>query len=226
MLKGGMGGQRRRAIGEGFVEPLAYQVADSPDALLGVQAGEWTPDGRVGRLGVIEVKGLAVVGKGGGEQSGDGVPVVRVPAQEFVPTQRVQEPLAGPVVVTKQDRHQVRSVAGPTRLAHSPQVVVCPYLSLKAGVDLADVVESGEHAKARHSPLVQIIAPGGAGQPLSDGRLCQQRLEARAYVGQVVLQQVDSLRVAVPRLRFGPESPGVVRCPLTVRHVCAPLREF
>ena len=192
VLEGGSVGERRRVRRPRITEPLAHLMADAPNGLLGVQAGEGLPDVRIGLFGVVEVQGFAVVGTRGGKQCGNGVSIIGVPAQQLIPPQRIQEPVAGPLVITKQDRRQVRRVAGPLRPAPPLQVGVGPDPRLEADVDLADVVEAGEHAQAGYGYRIQVVASGSAGQPLANGRLPQQPLEASADIGQVMLKQVDT----------------------------------
>ena len=104
VLEGGSGREGRRVLGPRITEPLAHLTADAPNGLLGVQAGEGLPDVRIGLFGVVEVQGFAVVGTCGGKQGGNGVSIIGVPAQQLISPQRIQEPVAGPVVITKQDR--------------------------------------------------------------------------------------------------------------------------
>ena len=157
------------------------------------------------------------MGKRGGEHSRHRVAVVRVPTEQLVPAQGVEEPFAGAAVRAAQDRHQICRVAGPLRPASSLQVGGGPDPGLEAHVDLADVVERGEHAQPRRGCIVQVVATGGAGQPLTDGRLGQQGLEAGADVGQVAFQEVYPPRVFPVRL--GPMPLCVDRHCLKNRHV-------
>ena len=70
----------------------------------------------------------------------------------------------------------------------------------------------GEECQPRRRRVVHGVHAAGAGQPLPDGGLGQQRLEAGTNIGQVVLQQVDAFRPLLPvGLRLGPELAGVVR---------------
>ena len=102
------------------------------------------------------------------------------------------------------------------------KVLVPPNPGLEAHVDLANVVQGGEQGQPRRRGIVQGVQTPGTGQPLPDGWLGQQSLEAGAHIGQVVLQQVDALRPPLPvRPSLGPELTGIDWRVLIRGHVCS-----
>ena len=77
----------------------------------------------------------------------------------------------------------------------------------------------GEERETCRRRVVEGVQTSGARQTSTDGRLIEQRLEARSDVGQMMLEKVDALR---PPLivwgRLSPESPRVNRQAFTVSH--------
>ena len=222
MLELRPGGQRERVRIERGGEPPAHCCADAGHLLSRAQLAVVAPqpgvDGRV----VIQRQRPAVVRKRGDEQRAHRLAAAVVPGVDGLPppVELVEEPAGGLAVLVGQHRRELPVVAGVARPAPARVVVGGPHPRLEADVDLADVVHRGEQRQARRRLVVERGEAAAPGQAPPDGRLRQQRLEARAHVGKVVLEQVDLLRPGLavgPRLR--PESAGVYRLAGDARHV-------
>ena len=186
------GGQRERALVERGGEPPAHCCADAGHLLSRAQLAVVAPqpgvDGRV----VIQRQRPAVVRKRGDEQRAHHLAAAVVPGVDGLPppVELVEEPAGGLAVLVGQHGRELPVVAGVARPAPARVVAAGPHPRLEAYVDLADVVHRGEQRQARRRLVVERGEAAAPGQAPPDGRLRQQRLEARAHVGHVVLEQV------------------------------------
>ena len=215
------GGQRERVLVERGGEPPAQQRADAGHLLARAQFAVVAPQPGVGGLSAFQRERPAVVRQRGDEQPAHRLGAVVVPGVDGLPppAELVEEPAARLAVVVEKHWDQLAVVAGVARPAPVGMVVAGPHPRLEADVDLADVVDRGEQRQARRRLVVERGEAAAPGQAPPDGRLRQQRLEAGAHVGRVVLEQVDLLR---PGLAVGlglrPESAGVYRLAGDARH--------
>ncbi len=103
--------------------------------------------------------------------------------------------MRGLAVGAGQDGGKVLVVARAGRsFALRRQIFGTPNLRLKAGVRLADVVQSRQDAEPCRACFVQVVLAARAGQPFTDGRLFEQGFEAGAHIGKVVFEKMDARR--------------------------------
>ena len=142
----------------------------------------------------------------GDEHRADRLAIAVVPSQDFIPSQSGEEPIGGCPVLIGEHRRKVRCVPSPAWSSSAPKVFITPNRGLEAHIYLSDVMQGCEDGQTRCGCVVDTVLIPGAGQPVPDGLLGQQRLEAGANIGQVVLEQVNALwpPFAV-RVRLGPE---------------------
>ena len=134
----------------------------------------------------LQLQGLPVVRQRGDEQGADRLAATVVPGLRGIPppVQAAEELLRCVGVLAQHHRGQFVVVPGPARSAlPGGKVLVAPDAGLEADVDLSYVVQGGEEGQPRRRCVVQGVHAAGAGQPLPDGGLGQQRLEAGTNIG-------------------------------------------
>ena len=203
MLKPRRRRQRTIAFIERLREPLPHQSTDAGHLLRWVQVAVASPQTRMLGTPAVQLQRRPVMRQRRHQQPANRFPTAVVPRLCGVPppTQSFKEPLCRGTVVVGEHRRQVHGVASSARrpLVGWP-VRRYPDLGLEPDVDLADVMQRGEHAEPRRRRAVDVVPACGMRQPSTDGRLHHERFKAGSHVRQVMLQQMDTLRGSAIRL--------------------------